>query len=317
MLQAYEAGIEHFERLFAVAPEVVAHDEHPDYLSTRYALAREGVETVAVQHHHAHLAACLAEHGETGRAAGAIYDGSGYGRDGSVWGGELLRRRPARLRARRAPVAGAAARAATARSRQPWRMAVAWLLEAGWDGPLPGPDRRAEQVAELVRTGLSSPWTTSMGRLFDAVAALCGLRDEVTYEGQAAVELEAVADPGERGAYEMPGARRAPDVLAVAADLGAGRDPAVVSARFHNAVARATAEALTAAGEEVVVLSGGVFQNRRLLTGDARGARGRGPPRARARAAAAQRRRDLVRPGGGGGGAGALERRGRRSTSAG
>ena len=90
MLQAYEAGIEHFERLFAVAPEVVVHDEHPDYLSTRYALAREGVEAVAVQHHHAHLAACLAEHGESGRAAGAIYDGSGFGRDGSVWGGELL-----------------------------------------------------------------------------------------------------------------------------------------------------------------------------------------------------------------------------------
>ena len=110
--------------------------------------------------------------------------------------------------------------------RQPWRMAVAWLLEAGWDGPLPGPDRRrAEQVAELVRTGLSSPLTTSMGRLFDAVAALCGLRDEVTYEGQAAVELEAVADPGETGAYEMPGLDARPDVLAVAARPGAGRRP--------------------------------------------------------------------------------------------
>ena len=199
VLQAYEAGVEHFERLFAVAPEVVVHDEHPDYLSTRYALAREGVEAVAVQHHHAHLAACLAEHGESGRAAGAIYDGSGFGRDGSVWGGELLVgdlrdfERAAHLWPVRLPGGDRAV-------RQPWRMAVAWLLEAGWDGPLPGPDRRrSEQVAELVRTGLASPWTTSMGRLFDAVAALCGLRDEVTYEGQAAVELEAVADPGERG----------------------------------------------------------------------------------------------------------------------
>ena len=109
VLQAFEAGIEHFERLFAVVPEVVAHDEHPDYLSTRYALAREGVETVAVQHHHAHLAACLAEHGETGPAVGAIYDGTGYGSDGTVWGGELLVGDLARLRARRAPVAGAAA----------------------------------------------------------------------------------------------------------------------------------------------------------------------------------------------------------------
>jgi hydrogenase maturation protein HypF len=153
-------------------------------------------------------------------------------------------------------------------------MAVAWLLEAGWDGPLPGPDRRrAEQVAELVRTGLSSPLTTSMGRLFDAVAALCGLRDEVTYEGQAAVELEAVADPGETGAYEMPGLDARPTVLAVAEDLGRGVDPAIVSARFHNTVARATAAACT---EELVVLSGGVFQNRRLLTStrDALEARG-------------------------------------------
>ena len=260
VLQAYEAGIEHFERLFAVVPEVVAHDEHPDYLSTRYALAREGVETVAVQHHHAHLAACLAEHGDTGRAAGAIYDGSGYGRDGSVWGGEILVgdlrdfERAAHLWPVRLPGGDAAV-------RQPWRMAVAWLLEAGWDGPLPG--RNADQVAELVRTGLSSPWTTSMGRLFDAVAALCGLRDEVTYEGQAAVELEAIADPEERGAYDMPGLDARPTILAVAADRA---DPAIVSARFHNTVARATAEALTVAGEEVVVLSGGVFQNRLLLT---------------------------------------------------
>jgi hydrogenase maturation protein HypF len=260
VLQAYEAGIEHFERLFAVVPELVAHDEHPDYLSTRYALARDGVETVAVQHHHAHLAACLAEHGETGRAAGAIYDGSGFGRDGSVWGGEILTgdlpdfERAAHLWPVRLPGGDAAV-------RQPWRMAVAWLLEAGWDGPLPG--RHADQVAELVRTGLSSPWTTSMGRLFDAVAALCGLRDEVTYEGQAAVELEAVADPDERGAYDMPGLDARPTILSVAEDRA---DPAIVSARFHNTVARATAEALTAAGEEVVVLSGGVFQNRRLLT---------------------------------------------------
>jgi hydrogenase maturation protein HypF len=144
---------------------------------------------------------------------------------------------------------------------QPWRMAVSWLLEAGWDGPLPGP--YADQVAELVRTGLSSPWTTSMGRLFDAVAALCGLRDEVTYEGQAAIELEAIADPEERGAYDMPGLDARATIVAVAEDRA---DPAIVSARFHNTVARATAEALTAAGEEVVVLSGGVFQNRLLLT---------------------------------------------------
>jgi hydrogenase maturation protein HypF len=188
-----------------------------------------------------------------------------------VWGGELLVgdlrgcERAAHLWPVRLPGGDRAV-------EQPWRMAVSWLLEAGWDGPLPGP--AAEPVAELVRTGLSSPWTTSMGRLFDAVAALCGLRDEVTYEGQAAIELEACADPAEAAAYDLPLARAEgapavavldarPTILAVAEDRARGVEPAVVSARFHNAVARATAEACT---EELVVLSGGVFQNRRLLT---------------------------------------------------
>src|SRR4051812_33045509 len=204
VLQAFEAGVAHFERMFAVAPAVVAHDEHPDYLSTGYAVARDGVATIAVQHHHAHLAACLAEHGERGPAVGAIYDGTGHGRDGAAWGGEILVgdlagfERAGHLCPVRLPGGDRAV-------RQPWRMACAWLLEAGWEGPLPGPDRRRKaQVAELVRSGLSSPLTTSMGRLFDAVAALCGLRDEVTYEGQAAAELEAAVDPAERGAYELP-----------------------------------------------------------------------------------------------------------------
>jgi hydrogenase maturation protein HypF len=274
VLQAFEAGIEHFERLFAVLPEVVVHDEHPDYLSTRYALAREGVETVAVQHHHAHLAACLAEHGETGPAVGAIYDGTGYGSDGTVWGGELLVggldgfERVGHLWPVRLPGGDRAV-------RQPWRMACAWLLEAGWEGPLPAPDRkRGEQVAELVRTGLSSPVTTSMGRLFDAVAALCGLRSEVTYEGQAAIELEAAADPDEHGEYDLPvtaegvlDARAA--VLAAARDVAAGAGPGAVSARFHAAVATATAEAVSRAGLDTAVLSGGVFQNRTLLAATA------------------------------------------------
>jgi hydrogenase maturation protein HypF len=278
VLQAFEAGIEHFERLFAVVPEVVVHDEHPDYLSTRYALAREGVETVAVQHHHAHLSACLAEHGVSGPAVGAIYDGTGYGSDGTAWGGELLVggldgfERVGHLWPVRLPGGDRAV-------RQPWRMACAWLLEAGWDGPLPAPDRkRGEQVAELARSGLSSPLTTSMGRLFDAIAALCGLRSEVTYEGQAAIELEAAADPGEHGEYDLPVTAHGvldarPAVLAAARDVAAGAGPGAVSARFHAAVAGATAAAAAAAasraGVDTVVLSGGVFQNRTLLSATA------------------------------------------------
>ena len=204
------AGIDHFQRLFAVEPEVVAHDLHPEYLSTKHAVERDGVRLVGVQHHHAHLAACLAEHGELRPAVGAIFDGTGYGEDGTVWGGELLFgdlegfERAGLLFPVRMPGGEAAI-------RQPWRMACAWLA-AAFDEPMLPPrqlgrqvEQRAwAQVSQLAVSGLSSPLTTSAGRLFDAVAALCGLRAEVNYEGQAAVELEAACDLGERRAYELP-----------------------------------------------------------------------------------------------------------------
>jgi hydrogenase maturation protein HypF len=279
-VRAFAEGVAHFEALFAVVPTVVAHDLHPDYLSTGYALAREGVEHVAVQHHHAHLAACLAEHGETGPAVGAIYDGSGHGPDGTVWGGELLVggldgfTRAGHLRPVRLPGGDQAV-------RQPWRMACAWLVEAAdAEDPPPRPDALAEvddarwrAVAGMARRGLMAPSTTSAGRLFDAVAALCGLRAAVTYEGQAAVELEAACDPRERGAYPLPFADEVLDaretVLAVARDVAAGEPTGAISARFHRAVAGATAGACAAiAGREgldLVVLSGGVFQNVVLL----------------------------------------------------
>jgi hydrogenase maturation protein HypF len=277
-LGSFRDGIEHIERLFDVAPEVVAHDLHPDYLSSGYALERDGVELVGVQHHHAHLAACLAEHGVTGRAVGAIYDGAGYGLDGTVWGGEILVgdlhgfERAGHLSPVRLPGGDRAA-------REPWRMACAWLVAAGsGSGGERVPQRlrgavdetRWSQVAELCATGFAAPETTSMGRLFDAVAALCGVRAASTYEGQAAIELEAAADPGETGAYELGADLDArPLVLAVAADLRRGAAVASVSARFHRAVAHATAAACagaaSAAGVDRVVLSGGVFQNRLLL----------------------------------------------------
>jgi hydrogenase maturation protein HypF len=295
-LSSFAAGIEHFQRLFAVEPRVCAHDLHPDYLSTRYALERQGVETVGVQHHHAHLAACLAEHGETGPALGAVYDGTGFGGDGTVWGGELL---VGDLRGfvraghlRQVPLPGGAAAI-----REPWRMACAWLTEAlGPDPELPAAPAAAvgprdwRNCCRVIEARLGSPETTSMGRLFDAVGALCGTPARVNYEGQAAVELEALADPGERGSYEMPLRRResgandpshpdaaaepavldpVPTLLAALADLRDGESPARVAARFHNSVAAATATACAdlaaERGIELVVLSGGVFQNRLLL----------------------------------------------------
>ncbi|MGZ4268772.1 MAG: carbamoyltransferase HypF [Solirubrobacteraceae bacterium] len=270
----------HFEALFAVTPRVVAHDAHPDYASTAYALERTGVRHVAVQHHHAHLAAVLAEHGETGPAVGAIYDGSGLGSDGTVWGGELL---AGDLRGfvRAGHVHPVALPGGDRAARQPWRMAAAWLVAAGARDPQPGPRLRGlvrpqdwATVCEMARRGFSSPQTTSMGRLFDAVAALCGVRASCTYEGQAAIELEGLADPAHGGAYELPltpgGVLDArPLIRAVAADVGEGTAVAMISARLHHGVARATARACAQAAEahgtQTVVLAGGVFQNRLLL----------------------------------------------------
>ena len=284
-LRAYTEGIAHFERLFAVTPEIVVHDRHPGYLSTQYALERAGVMLVDVQHHHAHLAACLAEHGQAETTAvGAIFDGTGYGADGTVWGGELLvggltdAERVAGLR----PVAMPGAAAAI---RQPWRMAWSWLTEA-FGGPQPLPDWLAGAVDPASWQAMSSvagaravsPLTSSMGRLFDAVGALCRLRLEVTYEGQAAIELEAAAyraGPG-AGRYELKLTDPRPAIRALVGDLRAGTDVAVVAARFHRSIAAATVDALVAvAGErglDTAVLSGGVFQNRLLLSAVSAGA---------------------------------------------
>jgi hydrogenase maturation protein HypF len=278
-LRSFAAGIDHFQRLFAVVPEVVAHDLHPEYLSTKHALELAGVEPIGVQHHHAHLAACLAEHGEPGRAIGAIFDGTGYGADGTIWGGELLLgdlrgfERAGFLFPVRMPGGEAAI-------RQPWRMACSWLAAAEEEPPpsLPVGQSAWEQVSGLVRSGVASPLTTSVGRLFDAVAALCGVRAEVNYEGQAAVELEALLDPAETRGYPLPlrddgGAPLVidarPAVRAIVADLRRGAGAPTVAARFHNALAAATAQACEQAAErsqtETIVLSGGAFQNRRLM----------------------------------------------------
>jgi hydrogenase maturation protein HypF len=273
-LRSFRTGIDHFKRLFAVEPELVAHDLHPDYLSTGYARELEGVAHVGVQHHHAHLAACLAEHGERGPAVGAIYDGAGHGLDGAVWGGELLVgglerfERAGHLRPVRLPGGDRAV-------REPWRMACAWLAEIGaGEQPLPGVDAAAwRAVRHMARTGAAAPITTSAGRLFDAVAALAGLRTVVTYEGQAAVELEAGCDLAARGAYRiaLDGLVLDPRdaVAAVVRDCAAGAPAGAVSARFHRGLAWATADACEAIAREraieTVVLSGGVFQNRVLL----------------------------------------------------
>ena len=193
---SFTDGVAHYRRLFDVEPAVVAHDLHPEYLSTKYALELAGVDLVGVQHHHAHLASCLADNGEAGPVIGLACDGLGYGTDGVLWGGEVMEvsltgfRRLAHLE--EVPLPGG-----TTAIRQPWRMAASWLRAAGIDGgDLPVARRNPgwATVGRLLDSRVDVPATTSVGRLFDAVAALVGVRDTVNYEGQAAIELEQAAD---------------------------------------------------------------------------------------------------------------------------
>ncbi len=288
-LSSFREGIEHLGRLLGVVPELVAHDLHPDYLSTRYARELDA-PLVAVQHHHAHLAACLAEHGERGAVVAAIYDGAGLGSDGTIWGGELLVgglegfERAGHL----LPVALPGGDAAV---REPWRMSCAWLAAAleEEEPPLPpGISRWVEParwhgVARLAHSELGVA-TTSMGRLFDAAAALCGVRGTVSYEGQAAIELEAECGEPASG-YEMPLLEQGgmlvidprPAFLELHTDVERGVPVGEVASRLHAAVAAATVSgcerAASQRGLDTVVLSGGVFQNRRLLEATERGLR--------------------------------------------
>ncbi len=280
-LRSFTEGIEHFRRLFDIVPEVVAYDLHPDYLSSKYALELGGVDLVGVQHHHAHIASCLADNDVPGPVIGVAFDGTGFGADGTIWGGEFLLadlsgfERAGHLAT--VPMPGGAAAI-----RQPWRMAAAYL-DAAFGGEPPAGlavlarnEARWQQVVALARRGINAPATSSAGRLFDAVAALLGVRDSINYEGQAAIELEQWADPAGHGAYPAglsagPGpvqVRGADLVRAAAEDLLAGTPPAVVAARFHGGVAEVIAAVCgrlrERSGLATVALSGGVFQNRLL-----------------------------------------------------
>jgi hydrogenase maturation protein HypF len=280
-LDSFRTGVEHFQQLFELRPELVVHDLHPEYLSSKYAAERVGVELLGVQHHHAHLAACLAEHGldPGAQAIGAIFDGTGYGLDQTVWGGEILLGDQAEFEriGHLLPVAMPGGEAAV---REPWRMACSWLSAAGAGEAVPDTlhgeveEHSWSQVRKLAQTGLASPLTTSIGRLFDAVAALCGIRARINYEGQAAIELEAACDRAP-GSYRV----RVTDsleidpreaILAVATEIATGVPVGTVAARFHTGLAEATVTVCTRAAEangvDMVVLSGGVFLNQRLLT---------------------------------------------------
>ncbi|MDQ3067001.1 MAG: carbamoyltransferase HypF, partial [Actinomycetota bacterium] len=257
--RAFRTDLELYLAMLDARPDVVAHDLHPEYLATKWALEQDA-ELVGVQHHHAHAAACLAEHGETGPALALVFDGTGYGTDGTLWGGELLRCDLASFErlAHLEPVPLPGGEAAI---REPWRMAASYLELAG----LPVPFERWELVRHALK--VNAPLSSGMGRLFDAVAALLGGRETVTYEGQAAIELEQLA--GETPAE--PWAWRFGDATSLVTDcylaLDAGRPRTEIAAAFHESVAAGAAAACAEAGEpRTVVLSGGSFQNLRLLS---------------------------------------------------
>jgi hydrogenase maturation protein HypF len=280
-LRSFTEGIGHFRRLFDVAPQIVAHDLHPDYLSTKYALDQADCVLAGVQHHHAHIASCLADNGETGPVIGVAFDGTGYGTDGTIWGGEFLLADLADAE-RGGHLAGVPMPGGAAAIRQPWRMAAAYLdaaFPAGLPGGLDVVVRNQEAwptVLTLGRRGMNSPLTSSAGRLFDAVAALLGLRDAINYEGQAAVELEQLAATSRHEPYRAaltdgrPFTVAGPDLVRAAADdLLAGVPREIISARFHRGVAAMIGEACgllrERSGLGTVALSGGVFQNLLLL----------------------------------------------------
>jgi hydrogenase maturation protein HypF len=271
--RAYVASIGHYERLFRFAPELLVHDLHPDYPSTLYAREREGVRRLAVQHHHAHMAACIAENGIDGPVIGVTFDGTGFGTDGAVWGGEFLVG-DARGFERAAHLEYVPLPGGEAAIREPWRMAVSYLEHAGLGlEPLRG--RIPDRSLEIVRRLGGSP-TSSVGRLFDGISSLLGLRDEVTYEGQAAIELEWLArGSAADGHYAVEGpagiVRVAPIIGGVLEDLRSGVPKADIARRFHSTIVetvRRTCAAIRGErGLDRVVLSGGVFLNEIVLAG--------------------------------------------------
>jgi len=264
----FEETLANLQKLFRVTPRAVAYDLHPGYLSTKYALGLAGLEKIGVQHHHAHIASCMAENGLTGEVIGVAMDGTGYGLDGAIWGGEFLLASYAgferRAHLRYVPLAGG-----DAAVREPWRSALGYAGAA--ESLLAGVDERRLQVVErMIATGTNTVMTSSCGRLFDAVAALTGLRYEVNFEGQAAIELEAVVDPSceERYGFDIGGEEL--DFRAMMERIVKERTAAsVVAARFHNTLAAAIQEMCLRMRRESgigrVCLSGGTFQNMRLL----------------------------------------------------
>ncbi len=301
--RAFLRDVPLYEDLFEVRPTCLAHDLHPDYAATRYAQQRarqDGIPTLAVQHHHAHVASCMAEHGLAGEVIGVAFDGTGLGTDGAIWGGEFLVagyrnfQRTAHLRYVPLPGGDAAI-------REPWRMTASYLLDAGCDLSLLDGSvelHALKTVLRMCRRGINAPPTSSMGRLFDAVAAMIGLRSRTSFEAQAAMELEWLATDVPAGGHypfdlvdgpvdaegpstseSSPSVPRRPCqidvrplIRGVIADLTRGIEKSRIARRFHSTIAEIIAQMCRRLRDQTelnrVVLSGGVFMNA-ILTAEA------------------------------------------------
>lgn len=283
-LEFFEEAIESMQAILSVRPEVIAHDLHPGYLSSRYAMTRDDVVTVSVQHHHAHVASAMAEHGVRGPVLGVAYDGTGFGEDGTSWGGEFLLcfldrfERLATFRPLRLPGGDLAI-------REVWRIAYA-LLHDAFDGSPPihafplfagiAPES-IRVVSQMIERDLNTPRARGVGRYFDAFGALALCRPISAFEGQVAIAWNHAASPALHDTYPFALDRSEtpmevdlrPTARAAVDDLLSGIAPGHVSARFHNTLARVTVELveglLAELGELPVALTGGVFQNERLL----------------------------------------------------
>ena len=297
-LRAFEQGIEHFQKLFEIHPGIVAYDMHPEYLSTKYALeAGSEIRLMPVQHHHAHIASCMLDGGlEDRKVIGVAFDGTGYGPDGTLWGSEFLvadysdYERVGHLE--NIPLPGG-----EKAIREPWRIGAVYLHrvfgEEFLEMPLPVLEHLDQKkwnlLRQMISQGVNTPYACGMGRLFDAVSSIIGVRELIHYEGQAAIELEMVieGDPhgevypfdiSERGGGLVIDPR--PLIRGVVEDFTSGRSRSFIAKRFHNSVTQMIIDLCTRIGEErnihTVILSGGVFQNMYLLSASVKSLKRRG-----------------------------------------
>jgi hydrogenase maturation protein HypF len=284
-LTSFEEGIEHFKKLFYIEPKALAYDLHPDYLSTQYALSMPDIPRIGVQHHHAHIISAMAENGIEGDVIGVALDGTGFGTDGTIWGGEILKAnyrdfdRLAHLK--KVPMPGG-----SMAIKEPWRMAMVYLSGAFGDEATKLRINLMKRIdfqkwdilKKATEKKINTPWTSSMGRLFDATSSLLSIRDEVHYEGQAAIELEMIADHGVEEEYplhihkdEEPMVIDPTEMIrGIVRNLIDGISSSKISGKFHRTIGHLIVETCETIRSKQnlnrVVLSGGVFQNIFLLT---------------------------------------------------